>query len=105
MGQWMKVNGDSIYATGPSPFKSLDWGRATQKGNRLFLHVFKWPAGDLVVPSLRNTVKRAYLLAEPGKTLQFAQKSDSISVKVPGAAPDPVATVVALDLDGPPQPN
>ncbi len=105
IGQWMKVNGESIYATGPSPFKSLDWGRATRKGNRLFLHVFKWPAGDLAVPALRSKVKRAYLLAEPAKSLPFAQKSDSISVKLPGAAPDAVATVVALDLDGPPEPE
>ena len=60
IGAWMKVNNESIYGTGASPFAKLDWGRCTQKrlpdGNtRLYLHVFNWPAdGKLVLPPLSN---------------------------------------------------
>jgi alpha-L-fucosidase len=31
IGEWMKVNGESIYGTNASPFTKLDWGRCTQK--------------------------------------------------------------------------
>lgn len=105
VGAWLKVNGESIYGAGPSPFKSLAWGRATQKGNRLYLHVFDWPEGELRLPGLRNAVRKAYLLGAPGKKLQVEQHPDSIVVKLPGTAPDGIATVVVLDLDGPPRPN
>ena len=44
----MKVNGEAIYATTASPFKSLPWGRCTKKltdgGATLYLHVFNGPA-------------------------------------------------------------
>jgi alpha-L-fucosidase len=103
IGRWMKVNGESVYGTGPSPFKSLTWGRATQKGNRLYLAVFSWPDGLLNVPPLRNKVQRAYLLADPGKSLKVEQKADSISIRLPKTAPDAVASVLALELDGVPQ--
>ncbi|RQW07490.1 alpha-L-fucosidase, partial [candidate division KSB1 bacterium] len=54
IGEWMSVNGESVYGTQASPFKQLDWGRCTQKAiggdTRLYLHVFDWPDGKLVVP-------------------------------------------------------
>ena len=98
MGEWLKVNGESIYATGPSPFDELSWGRASSKGNKIYLHVFDWPQTALKVPALESQVKRAYLLADPGKDLKFRQSEEEITVEVPKQAPDPVATVVALEL-------
>ena len=38
IGAWMKVNGESIYATTASPFAKLDWGRCTQKQLRRRQH-------------------------------------------------------------------
>ena len=64
----MRVNHESIYATQASPFKTLSWGRCTQKpitgGTRLYLHVFDWPAdGKLIVPNLGSPVTNCYSLA------------------------------------------
>jgi alpha-L-fucosidase len=47
VGEWMKVNGESIYGTTASPFAKLAWGRATQKPGKIYLHVFNWPDGQL----------------------------------------------------------
>jgi hypothetical protein len=51
----MEANSESIYGTTASPLPEQPWGRTTVKGNRVYLHVFSWPAdGKLRVPGLRN---------------------------------------------------
>src|ERR1017187_3712855 len=51
VGEWMKINGESIYGTSVSPLKTQPaWGRVTQKGDKLYLHIFDWPTdGKLVI--------------------------------------------------------
>ena len=99
IGRWMKVNGESIYATSASPFpEQPDFGRVTSKPNRLFLHVFNWPAdGNLMVPAGAKEVKRAFLLAQPKIRLAVVKENGGVTVKVPAQAIDPIATVVVLE--------
>ncbi|MDH7570524.1 MAG: alpha-L-fucosidase [Armatimonadota bacterium] len=106
IGRWMKVNGEAIYATTASPFTRLPWGRCTAKVgpgvSTLYLHVFDWPAdGRLVVPGLRNRVRAASLLAG-GARLQTTQTGEEVVVHLPANAPDPVASVVKVEIDGAP---
>lgn len=109
VGRWMKVNDEAIYGTQASPFRSLEWGRCTQKpapgGTRLYLHVFDWPAdGILAVPGIANRPKQAYLLSDPAKTaLPVERVEDAIVVTLPSAAPDTAASVVVLDIQGKPE--
>ncbi len=111
IGQWMKVNGEAIYATQASPFKKLDWGRCTQKaaGNdtRLYLHVFDWPSdGKLKVPGIFNEAKQAYLLADRQKNpLPVHREEDAIIINVPIYSPDPHNSAVVLDIAGKPDIN
>jgi alpha-L-fucosidase len=103
LGRWMKVNHEAIYGTTASPFRKLSWGRCTQKPGRLYLHVFDWPAdGKLRVP-LSSEVKQAYLLGAPDQTLEIASAPEGKIISVPTAAPDANATVVVLELNGPPK--
>jgi alpha-L-fucosidase len=106
VGRWMKVNGEAVHATAASPFKYLPFGRATKKlGDgeaTLYLHVFNWPEdGKLFVPGLKNSVATAYLLADPAKQALRADKTaDGVVVTVPGAATDPICSVVVLKVKG-----
>jgi alpha-L-fucosidase len=107
VGAWMKVNGDAIYGTTPSPFKRLPWGRATTKltpsGATLYLSVFNWPAaGKLVVPGLKNTVESAKLLAI-GAQLEVIASPEGPVIVVPATAPDAIASVIALQIKGAPE--
>lgn len=106
VGRWMKVNRESIYDTQASPFKKLDWGRCTRKVSgketTLYLHVFNWPAdGKLIVPGLKNSPRRAYLLADRGhKALGTAIMNEGLCVSVPVTAPDALSSVVVLRIRG-----
>lgn len=104
MGDWMKVNSEAIYGTTASPFARLPFfGRATVKGNTLYLHVFQWPKeGRLRVPGLKNLVTNAHLMGRTEK-LATRRDGDDILVALPPTAPDEVASVVVLQLDGAPQ--
>ncbi|MDD2600052.1 MAG: alpha-L-fucosidase [Kiritimatiellae bacterium] len=98
IGGWMKVNHEAIYATTASPFAQLPWGRATSKGNTLYLHVFEWPAdGQLVVPMGADVV-RAVLLAAPGQALTVESAGMQTKISLPAKAPDSIASVIRLEL-------
>jgi len=96
MGEWMKVNGESIYGTTASPIGEVPWGRCTAKKGKLYLHVFDWPAGgELVVPKVESEVSGAYLLADK-KKLKVSRDGGNVVVAVPDEASCPINTVVVL---------
>jgi alpha-L-fucosidase len=103
IGKWMETNGDAIYGTKASPFHYLPWGRSTQKGNKLYLHVFDWPDNGKLSVSLLNKVNRAYLLANPRKTLKVKNSGLNKSIGVPAVAPDQNVSVVVLEIEGKPE--
>jgi alpha-L-fucosidase len=132
IGRWMQANGESIYGAAASPFEAVPWGRVTRKAlgasnTRLFLHVFDWPRdGRVVVTGLLNGVRQAYLLSDPirmrppvagragqpqmalwGGTqvrrLLTLRRGDSLIIEAPAEPPDPVDSVIALDINGSPK--
>jgi alpha-L-fucosidase len=108
MGKWLKANGDSIYGTSASPFKRYSFdGRATVKGNTLFLHVFKWPDKGIEIMGLKTPVKHAnFLFDGSAATLARGESTESSTPTIiiaPPANQDPIATVVALELEGAPE--
>jgi alpha-L-fucosidase len=103
VGDWMKVNGDTIHGTTRSPLKSQpSWGRVTQKGNTLYLHVFDWPAGGkILVTGLKNKIRSAKLLAT-GEKLNATTDADGVTISVPATAPDKISSTIVLKLKGAP---
>jgi alpha-L-fucosidase len=99
MGRWMKVNNESIYGTTASPFATqLTWGRATRKGNTVYLHVFDWPAdGILKVPSVGAQPASASLLGGDAG-LKIEPAADGVTIKLPTTPPNPIASVIKLQL-------
>ena len=104
IGRWMEVNGEAVHGTrgGPFPF-DFEWGSVSRKPGRLYLHVLAWNRGGLRLNGLRTKVRRAYLLADPGRgDLEFEQDpaAGSLRLSTPGAAPDENVSVIVLELDG-----
>ncbi len=100
MGEWMAVNGESIHGATASIIGRPDWGRCTVRGNKLYLHVFNWPAdGTLEVPMAKAEVEKAYLLADKKRTnLPVTAGGETVTVSLASQAPDPVDSVVVLVL-------
>jgi alpha-L-fucosidase len=103
VGAWLKINGESIYGTGASPIGKPAWGRCTQKvtpsGTTLYLHVFEWPAnGKLTVPGIKGRVASARLISG-NQTLETSSAADGLTITLPAAAPDKIASTIALQVD------
>lgn len=95
VGQWMKTNSPAIYATTPGPLDAQPWGRCTQKGQTLFLHIFDRPAtGHLQIP-LKQPALRAYALTDPTHPLPLTP-GPLTTITLPPTTDSPV-TVVAIE--------
>ncbi len=100
IGEWLKINGESIYGAKSSPIMIKAEYRATCKAGKLYLHVFAWPwEGKLKVSGVKNHVKKAYILADPnGEGLRYSQDGEDVVIEVPNKPPDPVDTVIVLEM-------
>jgi alpha-L-fucosidase len=109
IGAWMKVNSNAIYDTKASVFDKLPWGRSTTKyydrnSNiaTLFLHVFDWPKdGKLVVPGIGNNPGATHVLGK-GNAVKVERVGSDLVINVGKVAPDPICSVVRLDIFGAP---
>jgi alpha-L-fucosidase len=100
----MKVNGEAIYGSKASPWGLFDWGRCTRKetknGTSLYFMVFKWPAdGKLTIPGFKNKVISSKMVAT-GAAVKTSLTGDVLTITLPAAAPDPIASVVKVDVKG-----
>ena len=105
IGDWLAVNGESVYGTRKSIFKKLPWGVSTTKGNTIYLQVFNWPEDHtLEVAGLATKVTKATLLHDQaGKPLKVTKGDDgTLTIDLMGYHPFEHASVVKLELAGKP---
>jgi alpha-L-fucosidase len=129
VGAWLRVNGESIYGTSPTIFgdeagaysptekdkngKPLfiakwDWRCTTKapsagsgQAGKIYIHIFKWPDGKFELDGVKETVTKAYLLADPKRAaLEIKQDGTHITITLPITAPDPIASVLCLEIAG-----
>lgn len=104
IGKWMDKYGEAIYGTTASPFGKLPFfGKVTVKGTRLYVHLFVWPKKlQIRLPNLKNDIKAITLLQSKDAVTAVRDGADWV-ITLPEAQPDPVVSVLAVDLDGAPQ--
>jgi alpha-L-fucosidase len=112
MGEWMRVNGRSIYGCGQAPkeFATPSDCRYTYspQTNRLYLHVMAWPFKDIYCPGLRDRVEYAQFLHDASEVQLSIPKEATwsgmgghespIAVNLPVVKPNVAVPVVELFL-------
>jgi alpha-L-fucosidase len=80
------------------PVISWDW-RCTTKPGRIYIHILKWPGATFSLTGAKGTVAKAYMLAAPSRaSLKVTQDGGNVSVALPDRAPDPIASVLCLEM-------
>ncbi len=100
IGAWINKNKESIFEVSASSLPKQSWGVSTMKDNRLYLHVFNWPAdGKLYVGGLKNNVTKAFSLADPQKQFLTTRiNANDVLVMLPKHPIDTTNTVLVIDL-------
>jgi alpha-L-fucosidase len=119
IGDWLRKYGESIYETRGGPFVAPDmgrrrfghdrtrfqmpggtwWGGSTQKGNAIYLHILRWPAGTITLPPIKPRIVKGSVLT--GGEAMVKQTDAGIEVSIPAAQRDAIDTIVKLELDAP----
>ena len=99
VGEWMAINGQSIYGCGASSLPSPKWGNITAKGGVVYLHVFNWPTNSLLtLEKFSGPAKKAYLLADvEGQSLPLQLTGGTLTINVPVKAPNNIDSVIVLE--------
>jgi alpha-L-fucosidase len=105
MGEWMKINGESIYGTKASPWGLFEWGRCTTKetknGTSIYFHVFDWPGdGKLSITGFKSSVVSSKLLSTGARVKTAVSKDNVLTLHLPAGEPDAVASVIRVDIRG-----
>lgn len=114
IGQWMRLHGRSIYGCGASSFTPPPDCRYTQRGNRLYLHIFDWPFRHVHLPDLGDKVAYAQLLSDASEIKmhvidphQGAQNTtmgglvpNTLTLELPVQKPPVSVPVIELFLNG-----
>lgn len=103
IGDWMKVNGESIYATQANPFDETPWGRCTVKKldknkTRLYLHLFDFPEDGILNIEQDVKVHQAVYL-DVNEKIEFAQSDSGLTLTLNPEKANKYATVLALDVE------
>ncbi len=96
IGEWMKVNGETIYGTRGGCVAPHEWGVTTQKDNRLFVHIMNGKDTGLYLPIDAKKVKSAVMFASREK-VAVTKAGSGVTLTLP-STPQGVDTIVEVTL-------
>ncbi len=102
VGKWMDGHSDLIHKADRCQVKRSEFAQFTRQGNTLFIHVYFWPGDTVSIGGLQQKVLSAKMYPT-GQPVKFQQGEWRVQfLDLPAAAPDPIATVLAVECDGEP---
>jgi len=100
MGNWLRRHDEIALTASPAELPAQPWGSVMADEQGLVLFVRDWRGGELVVTGLASE-PRAVRIAGQGDGLAWKRRGDDLVIELPDAAPDPVLSVLRVDLDAP----
>jgi len=99
VGEWLRRNGEAVYDTRPLGIAAQPWGWPVSKGDKVYLHILRWPGERLTLPLIGRRVVAARWL--DGSPLAFEAGPNGITLHLPATRPDAVDSIAALQLARP----
>ena len=104
---WMNFHSESIYGCTQSEYKEPRDCRLTQKGNKLYVHIFAWPYKHIYLAGLGGKVAYARFLHDGSEVSLKSSEwyaahlpvgEDTLLLELPVHKPDVVVPVIELEL-------
>lgn len=100
IGRWLAANGQAIYGSRRGFNILCTCGAPTVVGDDLFIHAFRYEAPTCTFRGVINRVRRVTCLPT-GRRVKFKQTDSVVTLlDLPAKAPDPVATVYKIEVEG-----
>lgn len=98
IGEWLRMNGETIYGTQAGPVTPRAWGVTTRRGDRVFVHILDWPDTELFVPLKGMRVREAVTHAD-GSKVAFRQDDEGVLLQLgtQPAAPDHIVVLTVKE--------
>lgn len=99
IGDWLKVNGESIYGTVRNPLAERpEWGdvSVSKDGKMIYLHIMEWPKSGAVIVSGLSSTATAAIYLENGEKADLVQEGDVLKINLPAEALNEYDTVVKV---------
>jgi alpha-L-fucosidase len=98
IGGWMRYNSRAIYGCTQSEFKAPPDVRYTQKGNRLYVHLFAYPFRYVYLPGLAGKVDYAQFLHDASEVFYGNEENGELRIDLPRVMPCTLVPVIELFL-------
>lgn len=95
MGEWLKVNGETIYGTESTGCNSKSWGTTTRKGSKLYVHILSPESNVIVVPSSTPILSAIEFGSE--KAVDFQNMDGNIILNLE-SIPDSIDYIIECEL-------
>lgn len=95
---WLAKNGETINGTRGGPFALDTWGGSTQKGKKIYVHLFNPKNTDFQLPALNQRVKRIQYF-HGKQTVNYENKNGSLLLRLDKAKIDSLDTIIEIELE------
>lgn len=98
VGDWLKTNGEAIYATQGGPFKPGKWGVATRKGKDIYLIIANWNEWNGKIAISPKIIKSIGQLN--GQAVNYTADKGSVTLQLDSLAKKPYDIIkIQLKVD------
>ncbi len=98
IGNWLNVNGETLYGTRGNIITPQDWGVVTGKGKNRFVHILKNPGNNYIfLPGYTEKIKDAHLF-NTRKKVKHKQLPEGLFLYLDNLSNDSIDTIIELQV-------
>ncbi|TXN34312.1 alpha-L-fucosidase [Flagellimonas hymeniacidonis] len=97
VGEWMRVNGETIYGTKQGPIPPSDKMASTQKGKIVFLHLLDASETEVFLKDFNKKIKGIKFYKDE-TSVNYKKNKSGLSIQIPEARLDSIDTIIEVTL-------